>query len=271
MPEFICPVCREVLIRNEKTLKCSKNHSYDISKSGYVNLLMSQKSKNHGDDKLMVRARRDFLNEGYYEPLRNGLMKACLDFSGNSPVILDAGCGECYYTSGIYEHLINNNRNPEVFAIDVSKNALDCSKNRTLKIKKAVASIFSIPVENDFCDILLNIFAPFCKDEFLRVLKPGGIFIQVIPLENHLFSLKKAVYEKPYRNTVEDFKIEGFEWIRTDKIINRVSIDSTQTIINLFMMTPYFYKTSEKDFNKLDLIKSLDIETEFGILIYRKN
>lgn len=271
MPEFICPVCREVLLRNEKTLKCSKNHSYDISKSGYVNLLMSQKSKNHGDDKLMVRARRDFLNEGYYEPLRKGLMKACLDFSSDSPVILDAGCGECYYTSGIFEHLKDNNKDPEVFAIDVSKNALECSKNRASEIKRAVASIFNIPVKNDFCDILLNIFAPFCREEFLRVLKPEGIFIQVIPLENHLFSLKKAVYDEPYRNTVEDFTIDGFEWIRTDKITDSVFINSTQTIKNLFMMTPYFYKTSEKDFNKLDSVESLNIETEFGILIYRKN
>ncbi len=270
MPEFICPVCREILIRNEKTLNCSNNHSYDISKSGYVNLLMSQRSKNHGDDKLMVRARRDFLNEGYYEPLRDGLMNACLDFSGKTPVILDAGCGECYYTSGIFEHLKKNCIEPEIFAIDVSKNALDCSKSRGGDIKRAVASIFNIPVQNDFCDILLNIFAPFCKDEFLRVLKPEGIFIQVIPLENHLFSLKSAVYDKPYRNNVEDFNIDGFELIRTDRITGSVFLDSPQTIKNLFMMTPYYYKTSEKDFNKLDLVSSLNIETEFGIIIYRK-
>lgn len=270
MSEFTCPVCGEILKRDDRTLKCSNNHSYDISKSGYVNLLMSQKTKNHGDDKLMVRARRDFLNEGFYEPLREGLKKACLDFSCDHPVILDAGCGECYYTSGIFEHLKNNGKSPEVFAIDVSKNALECAKNREKEIKRAVASIFNMPVCDNFCDILLNIFAPFCKEEFERVLKKGGIFIQVIPLENHLFSLKKAVYDAPYRNTVEDFQIEGFDLLRTDKISGSIFLSSSQTIKNLFMMTPYYYKTSEKDFNKLDSVSSLNVETEFGILIYRK-
>ncbi|MBO5859322.1 MAG: methyltransferase, partial [Clostridia bacterium] len=60
---FICPVCKNDFFKEDKSFKCSSGHCFDISKFGYVNLLMSSKSslKHHGDDRLMVRARRDFL------------------------------------------------------------------------------------------------------------------------------------------------------------------------------------------------------------------
>ena len=95
---FKCPVCGDVLTKNGNTLKCEKRHSYDISSSGYVNLAMQQSGKTHGDDTFMVMARRDFLSCGYYEPLRTAV---CETVSGE--VVLDAGCGEGYYTNKIAE------------------------------------------------------------------------------------------------------------------------------------------------------------------------
>ena len=41
MNDFICPVCGGALLKNEKTYSCGKGHSFDIAKSGYVNLLPS--------------------------------------------------------------------------------------------------------------------------------------------------------------------------------------------------------------------------------------
>ena len=68
MSLFICPVCNSVLTELESMFKCENNHCFDKAKQGYVNLLMSQQSSNkrHGDDKLMVKSRRDFLGNGYY-------------------------------------------------------------------------------------------------------------------------------------------------------------------------------------------------------------
>ena len=68
MISFICPVCKNELSEEEKLYRCENGHCFDKSKFGYVNLLQSQKSsaKRHGDDRLMVRARRDFLDSGYY-------------------------------------------------------------------------------------------------------------------------------------------------------------------------------------------------------------
>ena len=79
MINFICPVCKNELSEEERLYRCEKGHCFDKSKFGYVNLWQSQKSsaKRHGDDRLMVRARRDFLDEGYYGLLRDMLCEIC--------------------------------------------------------------------------------------------------------------------------------------------------------------------------------------------------
>ena len=100
MMNFVCPVCLRELTDTGAAYCCSAGHSFDKSKFGYVNLLQSQKSssKRHGDDRLMVRARRDFLDKGYYGFLLDELCGICEKYLPCSARILDAGCGECYYS-----------------------------------------------------------------------------------------------------------------------------------------------------------------------------
>ena len=95
---FICPVCKAPLNREANTYRCSGNHCFDVSKYGYVNLLMSQQSskKRHGDDSLMVVARRSFLQKGYYKPLRDALCECVKSNVSGCSVIADIGCGEGY-------------------------------------------------------------------------------------------------------------------------------------------------------------------------------
>ena len=81
-----------------------------------------------------------------------------------------------------------------------------------------MASIFHIPVQEQSCDIIVNVFAPFCREEFIRILKPGGVYIQIIPLEEHLWELKQVVYDKPYKNAVQEFFIDGFELVKSSEI-----------------------------------------------------
>ncbi|MDO5559020.1 MAG: methyltransferase domain-containing protein [Oscillospiraceae bacterium] len=272
MINFSCPVCSEILSRDNNTMKCSNGHSYDISKRGYINLLMSQKrhDRQHGDDKIMVRARRNFLENNYYSGLRQAVAQTVCELSSPGSIIFDAGCGECYYTEYIHRQLDNKKTDHSIFAVDISKNALDLSGKRCQDINRAVASVFNIPMSDNSCDILLSIFAPYCGEEFLRVLKPNGFFIQVIPLEDHLFELKKAVYERPYKNEVAKYSLDGFTFVREQQVRGKTDIGCNEDIKNLFMMTPYFYKTSTSDFHKLDQIDKMTVETEFAVLLYKK-
>ena len=272
MNGFICPVCGGILEKNENCYLCNKGHSFDISKRGYVNLLLSQhsKTKQHGDDKAMVKSRRDFLEKGFYTPLLTEILRLVSKYSHRNVVILDAGCGECWYTSRIFQRLVKAKKSPTIFAIDISKNALDLAGKRGEQIFRAVASVFKVPLPKETCDLLLNIFSPYCSDEYLRVLKNGGILLRVIPLERHLFSLKSLVYDKPYENTVEDYALKGYEFLEEKRVLDTINLTTNQEVLDLFMMTPYYYKTSREDFAKLENVASLETETQFAVLIYKK-
>lgn len=269
---FICPVCGEKLNEGEKLYRCKSGHCFDKSKFGYVNLLMSQKSsaKRHGDDRLMVRARRDFLSKNYYGFLRDRLCEICEKYFESGSVILDAGCGECWYSSGILDYLSSKNIETEILGIDISKDALEFASKRKSGIKTAVASLFSIPLADESCSGLMNIFSPEAFPEFRRILKKGGILIRVIPLENHLLNLKAAVYDKPYLNEIPDAEIEGFELIEETALQRMISLESGEDIKALFMMTPYYYKTGKDDQQKLESLESFETQAEFGIRIYKK-
>ena len=269
---FICPVCGGELSDNGKSFLCSLGHCFDKSKFGYVNLLMSSKSsaKRHGDDRLMVRARRDFLDKGYYSFLLDKVCGICENVVSNGSVVLDAGCGECYYSSNIRNHLEDIGVSANYFGIDISKDALEFAFKRKSGVSTAVGSVFSIPFADSSVDVLLNIFSPEAFGEFNRVLKKGGVLIRVIPLENHLFGLKKAVYDTPYFNEPIPNEINGFAFENEIVVKNIIELSSNEDILNLFRMTPYYYKTGIKDQQKLEEISTLFTEAEFGIRIYRK-
>lgn len=270
---FICPVCREALADEEKLYKCGNGHCFDKSKFGYVNLLQSQKSsaKRHGDDRMMIRARRDFLDKGYYSFLQDSLVNICDELLTNGAAVIDAGCGECWYSSGIKQKLSENGKDICFYGVDISKDALEFASKRKSDITAAVASVFELPFADNSADLLLNVFSPEADAEYLRVLKKGGIMIRVIPLEKHLFELKAAVYDKPYLNDIPAPDVDGFKLIKAEKIRQTLDIASNDDIQNLFKMTPYYYKTGKDDQAKLDILDSLNVKAEFEIRVYRKD
>ncbi len=267
---FICPVCRTGLLKTEKTYVCEKGHSFDIAKKGYVNLLMSQKGTQHGDDKTMISARTDFLNRGFYNPLSEKICEFIDKHCKENPIILDAGCGECKYTSDILKSLEDSAKTPTVIGVDISKEALGFAKRRTNKLHLAVASCADIPVKEECADVLVNIFAPFMAEEFKRVIKPDGIIIRVYPLRKHLWELKELIYDKPYENPETDMEEAELSVISRHEVKYKMEFKTNEDIMSLFAMTPYFYRTSDEDRKKLATVDSLNCSAEFGIVIYKK-
>ena len=272
MPELTCPVCGGVLHREERSLRCGAGHCYDIARQGYVNLLRSNqsKSKRHGDDKRMVAARTAFLDAGYYAPLRDAVAAAAAEFIAGDADVLDAGCGEGYYTAQVLHTLQQQGRTPSVCGVDISRDALICAHRRAPELTLAVASIAHLPVADASCDLLLNVFAPHDADEFARVLRPQGVLLRVIPLERHLWGLKCAVYDRPYENEVPDPALPGFVLAARRELCGTITLRSQAEIEALFCMTPYYYKTGARDQAKLCALDTLTTETEFALLIYKK-
>ena len=116
--------------------------------------------------------------------------------------------------------------------------------------------------------LITEIFSPHSEKEFLRILKPDGRMIMVIPLENHLLELKQAVYDKAYKNEPSSFEIEGFKLLKSERVEYTADIACTEDIKNLFAMTPYYYKTGEKEQARLNTLQRLNVTLSFAVLCY---
>lgn len=274
MKELICPVCAESLRRLGGVYKCDSNHSFDVSAAGYVNLLLPNQmhAKVPGDSKAMVAARRSFLGKGYYAPLSEGLNQAVYHYLKGIayPRIIDAGCGEGYYTGSLSAHLGEQGQPHRMIGFDISKYALAAAAKRYQEITFGVASLFHMPVADGLADLVLNLFAPLCPEEFWRVLKPEGILAIVAPGERHLWGLKSALYEQPYPNELSDTAIKGFRLLEQRSIVGEITLDNTQDILDLFSMTPYYWKTSKEAAEGLARLSTLDTPISFELLLYQK-
>lgn len=265
---FSCPVCGGKLNILDGGAVCPLGHSFDRSRYGYYNLLPS--GGNHGDNKDMVLARRKFLSSGFYEPLARRIAELALQ---NTPIggsLLDAGAGEGYYTDIVERAFTMSYRSSDVSAFDISKDAVReiCKKNP--RITAVVAGSYHMPVSDGEFDTVINTFSPLALEETRRVLKRGGIFIMAIPGEMHLYELKALIYDTPYKNTVEDSALEGFELISDEPLTYDIYLGNSENVNNLFMMTPYAYRTNSVGRERVLSTQSLKCTADFRIFVYRK-
>lgn len=249
-----CPICKEKLNKYNNALKCCNNHSFDISREGYVNLLTGSKSGDKkGDSKDSARARHSLLAKGYYRCLKDFIS------SRLKGTVLDICCGEGYY----------DDYGGEFYGFDISKEMvrLASRSHRAENYNYFVANLSAIPIEDGSIDTAIHLFAPFNDKEFSRILKPDGSLYCVIPGENHLIELKEAVYEHPYKNDEKPPETDLLTLTSKTKITDNVLINNADLKL-LFSMTPYFYRTSNSDKAKLDKIEQLNLTVDFVILEY---
>lgn len=273
-PFFCCPHCGEILTIEEKRLLCPNGHSFDRAAQGYVHLLLPQQmhAKIPGDNKEMVAARRLFLDTGSYALFREGMISMISrEFSGKlAPILLDAGCGEGYYTDGIARALAQEHPGAQVYGFDISKLAVRAAAIRSRSIPYAVASCFSIPAADRSVDGLLAVFSPIVPEEFARVIKPGGFLLLAVAGPRHLFGLKEILYDSPYENERRDTAYPGFSFCERLPLAGKITLTHPEEIEALFSMTPYYWKTPAAGAARLRQAASLTTEIAFDLLLYRR-
>lgn len=262
-----CPICAAPLTPGERAYTCPNGHCYDRAKEGYVHLLPANRkhSKSPGDDKGMVDARNRFLSKGYYAPLRQALCELAREYAGPGAAVLDSGCGEGYYTAGIWEALDR----PRLAGIDLSKPSVRLAAKRLPQGEFAVASAYHLPVRDGSIDLLLNCFSPLALEEFRRVLRPGGAFLYVVPAAGHLWELKQVLYDTPYRNKEEDIPYEGFSYERVVPVESAMDV-AGEDLGDLFQMTPYYWKTPKAGAERLAALDGLRVQADFRIHVFRR-
>ena len=264
---LLCPVCGEQLNLSGKQYLCPHNHSFDVARQGYVNLLIVQQkhSLNPGDTREQVLSRREFLEAGYYAPIAEALIAAAKKL-GITGQILDVGCGEGYYSARLADAL-----DAPLTGLDISKEAVRCAAAKYKGKQWLCATAAHIPVEDGSVSLLTSLFALTLPEEFARVLQPGGYYFQVLAAEDHLLGLKGIIYDKlnfKEKNTVPE--LPGFELVESIPIRFAFTVEGKQ-VCNLFSMTPHVFRIGKDGAERLRKTEILTDTASCVLNVYRRS
>ncbi|MEI8611202.1 23S rRNA (guanine(745)-N(1))-methyltransferase [Enterovibrio sp. Hal110] len=270
MSSYLCPLCQQSLNLSERTYKCANNHQFDLAKEGYVNLLPVQhkRSKDPGDNKEMMQARRQFLNGGHYQPMRDAVSDLLRDLISkeDSKQLLDIGCGEGYYTSYFDAQMANT----KVIGLDISKIAIRYAAKRYRDCDFLVASSQRLPFADDQLDAVVRIYAPCNGEELQRTVKNGGVVVTVTPGPRHLYQLKEGIYSDVKLHDVAVEDLPGFALEAEHSVAYPMTLNSDDAT-TLLQMTPFAWRAPETLWQTLRDATSFDCEADFTLRVYRKN
>ncbi|MGI6607922.1 MAG: putative RNA methyltransferase [Erysipelotrichaceae bacterium] len=264
-----CPKCQKRIIKDGKRYVCSNNHSYDIAKQGYVNLILANQksSDNAGDNIESLNARERFLNSHYFKPLADCLTSLVNSYLDNGNSFLDAGCGTGYYLKQIIKGC---EKELSYYAVDISKKGVMMTSRKCKQAICFVGNVFRLPFEEGSLDGAMSVFCPYSAEEFARAIKKGGYLFMVTPGKEHLFQLKEIVYETPYLNVEKGYKLEQFESVEQFNIKYTMSLNSNEDILSLWRMMPYYHTSSKRDNVKLENLNSIDCVADFLVSVYKR-
>lgn len=214
---LICPHCGESLLRVERAFRCPQGHSFDCARAGYVNLLR-RTTKLPSDTKGMLLARRRFLARGFYAPLAEAIGATVGDWLSErgvaSGALLDAGCGEGYYTRWVAHALAarnwagdaNDEQSPRwrLYGLDLSRDGIDLAARQSPTIDAKTARMVQVewvvgnikdqlPFADASLNVIINCFSPHNAVAFAQALCPGGLLLVIIPFPDHLETARSAL------------------------------------------------------------------------------
>ncbi|MDD5890574.1 MAG: methyltransferase domain-containing protein [Ruminococcus sp.] len=265
---FTCPICKESLQLNGKSLVCDNNHCFDYAKQGYVNLLPVQqkKSLHPGDTKEMLLARKNFLSNGHYEKILDKVASLIKEYCSSFDCYLDCGCGEGYYTCGIEERTNFAN----VIGTDIAKDAVRMCCSRSKDINWTVATASHLPIKDNSVDAITAIFSLLVPEEYSRVLKSGGIVVEVTAGNNHLIELKQQIYDTVFKQDKHQKDVgDIFDTLYQGNIDFKLHIEGDD-LKNLLTMTPHINRIKEEKKSRLFSLNSLDLTVDCQVRVLKK-
>lgn len=270
-----CPMDATPLQRNGRVLSCEQGHTYDLAKTGYVNLLpvQNKRSKDPGDSKDMVVARQNFLNQQHYDPIIAAILSSWPEGDVTNGVrILDAGCGEGYYLAEMGKRLTHQGIQAERTGLDISKWAILAASKRDKTVSWIVGSNASLPVPDRRFDVVLCLFGFPVFSEFARSLSDDGCLLLVESGADHLIELRRLLYPSihEYKPTFAE-GVPGFELITEQAHRFSFSLSSQACIEDLLSMTPHIHKASYEGREAVKRLDSIHLTADVKLRWYRKN
>ena len=268
-----CPLDGGPLRRHGTSWRCDAGHCFDLAAQGYTNLLPVQqkRSRDPGDSKEMVAARRRYLNAGFYQPIAALVSRTVLANlpAGRAAACLDAGCGEGYYLRELAE--AGDGQRLALLGLDISKWAVLAAAKQDRRPSWVVGSNAKLPVLPATLDRVLCMFGFPVYAEFARVLRPGGELLQVDAGPDHLRELREIIYPtlKPER-AAEPLSPAGFSVLPAESLRYTVTLGGAEQIGDLLTMTPHLYRASAEGRAKAAALTALSLTVDVRLTRFRR-
>ena len=191
-----CPICRADIDLVGRSFCCRRRHTFDLARSGYVNLAIGRGAKAGGDRADQLRRRRAFLASGAFDFIADAIVAHTRrQRSRATPLVLDAGCGTGYHLDRVTRGLAAETGRPCAgLGIDLAKDAVRIAAGDHKALAFAVADVWSAwPVSSAAADLLINVFAPKNFTEMARTLRPGGRLAVAYAGPDHLIELRERL------------------------------------------------------------------------------
>jgi 23S rRNA (guanine745-N1)-methyltransferase len=245
-PNLRCPIDHSTFDLSGGSLRCEQGHSFDIAKQGYVNLLSAadKRSKDPGDSREMIRARREFLESGHYGPVAAHLVERLAPLLRDDSLLVDAGCGEGYYLQQLQEMFAS----PDILGFDISKWAMQAAARR-FPGTWLVASNRNIPLVDNGADLVLSLFGFPAFEEFHRVLKEDAYLLLVNAGPRHLLELREVIYpEVRLGESTELLAAQAAGFTLVDSTTKEYITEplGQLDIARLLTMTPHLFRASRQ-------------------------
>jgi 23S rRNA (guanine745-N1)-methyltransferase len=219
---LVCPVrdCHQALARDGRRMVCPRSHSFDIARSGYINLLQPQdrRSKQPGDSLEVVAARRRLHDRKVTEPLLKAVSET-LDPSA-ADIALEAGCGEGFYLGSLAQQF-----GFSAHGVDISTRAIDAAARRYKSCEWIVANADRfIPYADSSFTMVLSIAARMNASEFRRILKPDGRLLVAVAAPDDFIELRGKSRDRVAR-TVDEFS-KDFDHLSCRRVTTGADLDA---------------------------------------------
>jgi 23S rRNA (guanine745-N1)-methyltransferase len=262
---------------DNQPLRCENKHSFDPAKQGYLNLLpvQNKRSREPGDTPEMVLSRHHFLDLGHYEALSNACIQQLSHYLPNTPTaplrLLDAGCGEGYYSQRLKHALDQRGLESDLIGVDISKAAVKAACRRSSEITWLVASCSELPLTSGGLDLIQCLFSPHYSAEFRRLLKPEGLLLMATTGSDHLLELRQLIYKDVRRDHYDPTPTleENFLPIAQQRVNYGFSLTSNTAVLQLLAMTPHQWRTSKEARERLAQVNELELTLDINLHLFR--
>jgi 23S rRNA (guanine745-N1)-methyltransferase len=218
--------CGGALARAGRALACERGHSYDIARSGYVNLLQPQdrRSLGAGDSKDVVVARSRLLDDGVGSAVIDAFVELVGGLHAQQSVAVDLGSGSGHALAAVAAGTRING-----VGIDISVPAVEHAARSIPDLTWVAANADRrLPLLDGSVSVVLSIHGRRNPEECARVLAPGGHLVVAVPAADDLIELRAAVQGRG----VERDRVEALvaEHVSSFDVLGRRTVRARQRL-----------------------------------------